>query len=72
MTIALTSIVSCEVLGLVKAFTSNYWGHVISKMCCQYVIDDSKVSIGLTSISIKECLSILQKTITWTKKIGKG
>ncbi len=30
------------------------------------------MSIGLTSISIKRCQSILQKTITWTKKSGKG
>jgi hypothetical protein len=30
------------------------------------------VFIGLTLISIKECQSILKKTITWTQKNGKG
>jgi hypothetical protein len=40
--------------------------------CCQYAIDDFKVCVSLTSISIKEAQSILQKTFTWTKKSGKG
>jgi len=40
--------------------------------CCQYAIDDSKVCVSLTSIPIKEAKSILYKTITWTKKSGKG
>jgi hypothetical protein len=36
------------------------------------VLDDSKVCVGLFSISIKEAQFILQKTITWTKKSDKG
>jgi hypothetical protein len=40
--------------------------------CCQYATDDSKIYVGLTSISIEEAQSILHKTITWTKKNGKG
>jgi hypothetical protein len=33
---------------------------------------DSKVCVGFPSISIKEAQLVLQKTITWTKKSGKG
>jgi hypothetical protein len=40
--------------------------------CCQYSTDDSKVSDGLSSISIKETRSILQKIIAWIEKSGKG
>ncbi len=71
MTSALPSIVSYELLGLRMPFIGSCWGHRMSK-CYKYAIDDIKVFIGLTSISIKECQSILQKTITWTKKNGKG
>jgi hypothetical protein len=39
--------------------------------CCQYATNDCKVYVGLITISIK-VTSILQKTITWTKKNGKG
>jgi len=41
--------------------------------CCQYVTNDFKVCVNLTIISIiKEAQYVLQKTITWTKKSGKG
>jgi len=52
MTSALTFVVSYEVLGLSTSFVGSYWGHAMFK-CCQYVIDDSKVCVGLLSISIK-------------------
>jgi hypothetical protein len=71
MTNALTSFVFYKLLGLTTPFIRSCWGHAMSK-CCQYAIDDTKVFIGLTSIPIKECQSILQKTITWTKKSGKS
>ncbi len=58
MTIALTFVVSSKVLGLVEPLTWSCWGHVMSKSC-QYATNDSKVFIGLTLISIKECQSIL-------------
>jgi len=54
----LTTIISCEVLGLTTPFVGACWGHAISK-CCQYATNDSKVYVGLTSISIKETQSIL-------------
>jgi methylaspartate ammonia-lyase len=57
-TIVLTSIASCEVLGLTTPFVGACWGHTMSK-CCQYATNDSKVCVGLTSISIKEAQSIL-------------
>jgi hypothetical protein len=71
MTFALTSIVSCEVLGLLAPFVGSYWGHAMSK-CCQYSINDLKIYASLNPISIKKAQSILQKIITWTKKNDMG
>jgi hypothetical protein len=71
MTSTLLFVVSYEVLGLLTIFVGSCWGHAMFK-CCQYAIDDSKVCASLPSISIKEALFFLQKTITWTKKSGKG
>ncbi len=53
MTSALTFVVSCEVLGLSTFFVGFYWGHAMFK-CCQYVIDDFQICVGLPFISIKE------------------
>ncbi len=58
MTSVLTFVVSCKLLGLTIPFVGSYWGHAKFK-CCQYAIDDTKVSIRLTLISIKKCQSIL-------------
>ncbi len=71
MTFALTFVVFHEVLGLLAPFVGSCQGHAMFE-CCQYVLDDSKVCVGLFSISIKEAQFILQKTITWTKKSDKG
>jgi hypothetical protein len=38
----------------------------------QYAIDDIKVSTGFFEVSLKGVQASLQKTITWTKKFGKG
>jgi len=46
-------------------------GHVMFK-CCQYAIDDTKVCVGLTLISIKKCKFVFQKTIAWPIKTRKG
>jgi hypothetical protein len=48
----------------------SFWGHAMSKGC-QYSIDDFIVCVILTSVSIKQAQSVLQKTIIWTKKNGK-
>jgi hypothetical protein len=47
----LTFVMSCEVLGLSTPFVGTCWGHAMFK-CCQCAANDSKVCIGLTSISI--------------------
>jgi hypothetical protein len=71
MTQTLIYVVSCEGLGLAQPFVESCWGHVMFK-CHQYAIRDSKVGVSLNIISIKETQSILEKTIMWTKKSGKG
>jgi hypothetical protein len=38
-------------LGLLAPFVGSCWGHAMSK-CCQYATNDSKICVGLTSISI--------------------
>ncbi len=53
MTNALTSVVSYETLGWQTPFVGSCWGHIMSK-CVQCAIDDAKVSIGLTFVSIKK------------------
>ncbi len=52
MTIALTSMVSCQALGLTTPFVGSCWGQAMSK-CCQYAIDGNKVSSRLI-VSIKK------------------
>ncbi len=52
MTSALTSVVPCELLGLTMPFIGSCWGHAMST-CCEYAIDDIKMSTRLKSISIK-------------------
>jgi len=58
MTQALTSIVSCEMLGLAHPFCGVMLGACYLK-CCQYATNDFKVCVGLTIISIKETQFIL-------------
>jgi hypothetical protein len=53
MTFVLTFVLSCEVLGLLAPFVGSCWGHAMFK-CCEYVIDNSKVCVGMPSTSIKE------------------
>jgi hypothetical protein len=57
MTQALASIVSCEKLGVWHI----HFGGMLCLKDCQYAIHDSKVCASLTSVSIKEAQSILQK-----------
>ncbi len=44
MTTTLTSVVSCEVLGLATPFVGACWGHVMSK-CCQYATNILKFEL---------------------------
>jgi hypothetical protein len=38
----------------------------------QNAIDDAKIYYGLSKICLKVVQTSLQKTIIWTKKLGKG
>jgi hypothetical protein len=57
-----------------RVWHNHLWGHIrhVMSECCQYVTNDSTVCVYLTIISIKEAQYVLQKTIAWTKKSGKG
>ncbi len=61
MTIALKSIISCDVLGLDENFQSICFGHASSK-ACQYATTNEKLRKDLRYVSI----------ITWPKRFGKG
>jgi hypothetical protein len=52
MTTILTFVVSCQALRLTTHFVGACCGHAMSK-CCQYAIDDNKVSLRLIA-STKE------------------
>jgi len=52
MTIALKSIVKCEIFHLDESFQGACFGHVFSK-ACQYVTTNEKVCKNLKFVSIK-------------------
>jgi hypothetical protein len=56
----LTSIVSCNNLGLLEPFDGTCFKHALSKVC-QYAIANEKVSTGLPLASIKAAQSSLHK-----------
>ncbi len=58
MTSTSTSIVCCEIFGILITFVGSCRRHAMSK-CCKYAIDDSKVCVGLPSILIKEAQLVL-------------
>jgi hypothetical protein len=66
MTIALKSIVKCEVIDLNENFQGTCFGYAFSKTC-QYSITNEKVYKNLWFISIKYAQSNLQKCDTWLK-----
>ncbi len=70
MTFILTSVASCEVLGLLTPFVRSCRGHAMSK-CCQHVIDDSKVCFNLTLILIKDAKSICKRSSHGPKNVVK-
>jgi hypothetical protein len=39
---------------------------------CQYATNDNKVLVGLILVDVKDAQIGLQKSITWTKKSGRG
>jgi hypothetical protein len=62
--------IRCKFSELKKSFANTCSNHVMNKMC-QYVIT-KEVCASMKEISIKRAQVVLQKTITWTKKSGKG
>jgi hypothetical protein len=68
---ALTSVVTCDVLGLKKPYSGTCFSHLMSKVC-QYGTDSDTVCKSMKHVSMKNAQSTLQKTITWTQKSGKG
>jgi len=70
---ALTSIVSCNFLALLKPLHGSYLGHALSKVY-QYATIDEKVPTTLSFASVKAIQFIIKKCITWLKKftwVGK-
>jgi hypothetical protein len=60
----------CKLLELEKSFANTCSNDVMSKMC-RYAIT-KEVCASMKEISIKRAKVALEKTITWTKKSGKG
>jgi hypothetical protein len=56
LTTAFTSIISCVPLLLPQPYAASCYGHAMSK-CCQYVINDLKMCVGIKEVSIKETQS---------------
>ncbi len=61
MTIALKSIVSCDMLGLEENFQGFCFGHAFSK-ACQYVTIEKKICKYLQYVSIKATKEIWRNT----------
>ena len=71
LTTALLSVLSCPLLGLSKPYAGVCFGHMMLK-ACQHTTADEKVCTGMKEVLIKNAQDALQRTITWTKKSGKG
>ncbi len=71
MVTTLCSIVDCHLLKLQQVYEGMCFGHIMSKTC-QYATNDEKVTTSLKRVNVKATQRNLQKTITWTKKLGKG
>jgi hypothetical protein len=67
----LINIIPCVHLFLPQPYAISCYGHAMSK-CYQYATNDLKVCGGMKEVSIKEVQSSLQKTIIWTKKMGRA
>ncbi len=53
LTITLTFIVSCKPLQLPQPFANVCFGQVMSK-ACQYVMNETKVGVGMKEVSLKD------------------
>jgi hypothetical protein len=71
MTIALKSIVSCDILGLTKSFQSNCFSHAFSK-AYQYALVDEIFCKGLKYVFVKIAQFDFKNYIIRLKKSRKG
>jgi hypothetical protein len=71
LTYVLTYFVSCLALQLTCPFVRSCFGHAMLTVT-QSTIDDIKVCVSLSKVSLKEVESSLQNTIIWTNKFGMG
>jgi hypothetical protein len=71
MAATLCSIIICQPLKLNQVYERTCFGHVMFKVC-QYATYNDKVFKGLMQVNVKDAQTILQKTITRTKKFGKS
>lgn len=53
MTTTLWSIIDCELLKLLQVYEGISFGHAMFKPC-QYAMNDNKVSMGFTPITMKK------------------
>ncbi len=66
-----SSMVKCAPLALTVLSQVSCFGHAFNKEC-QYAYNDTNVCVDFWEVSLKATHSTLHKTITWTKKFGKG
>ncbi len=71
VTITFIYVISCEPLQLFQPFAGFYFGHVVPK-ACQYAMNEINVGVGMKEVNLKDAQAAFQKTITQTKKSGKG
>jgi hypothetical protein len=71
LTNALTSVVYYFPLQLACPFVGSCFGHAMFKVA-QYTTDDIKMCARFSKVILKGVQTSLQKTISWTKKFGKG
>ncbi len=62
LTFALVYVVYCSTIQLACPFVGSHFRHAMS-MATQYVIDDVKIYVGFSKVSLKIVQSSLQKTI---------
>jgi len=71
LTNALTNVVYYSPLQLACRFVGSCSRHVMFKTT-QYATNNTKMCVGFFEVNLKGVQASLQKTITWTKKFGKG
>jgi len=71
MAIALHSIIGYHLFKIEWIYESTCFGHIMSK-AYQYATNDEKVIASLKHVNVKATQGNIQKTIKWTKKLGKG